>query len=62
MWCRIILEMRYWSDISFPFTALEFPAIAIVLILLFTTGRRVAIFSLYLCCGFSLMLTMAIPS
>ena len=42
--------------------AMEFPAVAIVLVLLFTTGRRVAILSLYLCCGLSLLFTMAIPS
>ena len=62
MWCRIIPKVLYLPDISYPLTALEFPAIAIVLVLLFTTGRRVAILSLYICCGLSLMFTMAIPS
>ena len=48
--------------LSASFAVLEFPAIAIVLVLLFTTGRRLGILILYICCGLSLLATMVIPS
>ena len=42
-------------------TAMEFPAIILVIVLLLKTGRRLTLLILYLICGFSLLATMAIP-
>ncbi len=40
---------------------MEFPACCVVLILLFTTGRRISLMILYLAGAAALILSMAVP-
>ena len=48
-------------DCAVIISAMEFPAIILVIILLLKAGRRLTLLILYLICGFSLLATMAIP-